>query len=83
MTKSAPVYSTIEINGGRRHKLRPGDILGALTAENSIKGDSVGKIDLMEQATYVAIERGKARLAIEYINNSKIKGKGFRARIIR
>ncbi len=83
MMKHTPVYSTIEINGGRRHKLRPGDILGALTAENSIKGDSVGKIDLMEQATYVAIERGKARLAIEYINNSKIKGKGFRARIIR
>ena len=83
MMKRAPVYSTIEINGGRRHKLRPGDILGALTAENSIKGDSVGKIDLMEQATYVAIERGKARFSIEYNNNSKIKGKVFRARIIR
>jgi len=43
----------------------------------------VGKIDLMDQTTYVAIERGKARFAIEYINNSKIKGKVFRARIIR
>ena len=82
-TKLRPVYSTIEINGGRKHKLRPGDILGALTAKDSIKGDSVGKIDLMDRATYVAIEQPKARAAIESINNSKIKGKMFRARILR
>ena len=82
-TQRVPLYSTIEINGGRKHKLRPGDILGALTAKNSLKGDAVGKIDLMDQATYVAIERDRARIAIECINNSKIKGKVFRARIIR
>ena len=82
-TKLTPVYSTIEINGGRKHKLRPGDILGALTAKDSIKGDSVGKIDLMDRSAYVAIEQSKARAAIESINNSKIKGKMFRARILR
>ena len=83
MRKRAPVYTTIEINGGRRHKLRPGDILGALTAENSIKGESVGKIDLWDQTTYVAIEQPKVRIALELVNNSNIKGKAFRARIIR
>ncbi len=82
-TKLTPVYSTIEINGGRKHKLRPGDILGALTAKDSIKGDSVGKIDLMDRSAYVAIEQSKARAAIENINNSKIKGKVFGARILR
>ena len=80
--RGLPTYTTIEINGGRRHKLRPGDILGALTAKDSVEGNSVGKIDLMDQVTYVAIEQQKVRAALQCINNSKIKGKLFRARII-
>jgi len=43
----------------------------------------VGKIDLMDQTTYVAIEQPKVRIALECLNNRKIKGKVFRARIMR
>ncbi len=81
--KSLPAYGTIEINGGRKHKLRPGDVLGALTANGSVAGDSVGKIDLMDQITYVAIARQELRAALDCLNNHQIKGKVFRARIIR
>ena len=70
---------TLEINGGRRHKLRPGDILGALTAHKDIAG-SVVKIDLLDQSTYVAVHSSVAPAALKQLNQHKIKGRAVRAR---
>ena len=75
-----PQYVTLEINGGRRHKLRPGDILGALTAHKDIAGSVVGKIDLLDQSTYVAVHTAVAAAALKQLNQHKIKGRAVRAR---
>jgi ATP-independent RNA helicase DbpA len=75
-----PNAHTLEINGGRRDKLRPGDILGALTANKIVKGNDVGKIDLLDNITYVAIKRDVTPAALEILNNEKIKGRQYRAR---
>lgn len=77
-----PPFITICINGGRKHKLRPGDILGALTGDGGIEGKCVGKIDVLDFAAYVAVETKVGKQALNRIVNGKIKGKKFKARFL-
>ena len=57
---------TLSIDGGRKNKLRPGDVLGALTGEAGISGSEVGKINVFNFYTYVAIRRGSAKAALAF-----------------
>jgi len=77
-----PSMTTIEINGGRKHRLRPGDLLGAITAGGQIPGSAVGKIDVLERRCYIALESPQAQDAVRRLNEDPIKGMSFRARII-
>lgn len=75
--------ATIQIDGGKKQKVRAGDILGALTGgDNGVDGKRVGKIHLFDMRAYVAVEKGIAKQALKKISNGKMKGKTFRARII-
>jgi ATP-independent RNA helicase DbpA len=76
----APAFVTLCIAGGRKNKIRPGDILGALTGETGIDGNAVGKIDVMDYASYVAIDREQAGSAMRQLQNGKIKGRKFKVR---
>jgi ATP-independent RNA helicase DbpA len=76
-----PAMTTIQISGGRRNKLRPGDVLGALTAEGGIPGNSVGSIDLFDTISYVAVRNDQSAKAIRQLSKRPIKGKMYRARI--
>jgi len=78
-----PAMATIHIQGGRKEKIRPGDVLGALTADLGYTREQVGKIDVNEFATYVAVERGIAREAAQRLNGGRIKGKSVKARLLR
>ena len=76
---------SIQILGGKKQKLRAGDILGALTSDKhtrAIQGSSVGKINVMDQISYVAIEKEHAHRALECILQGRMKGKQFRARLV-
>ncbi len=75
-----PAFITLCIAGGRKDKVRPGDILGALTGEAGIDGKAVGKIDVMDKVTYVAITRDMADMALGRLLNGKIKGRKFKVR---
>ncbi len=76
--KSATI--TLEINAGKKQKLRPGDVLGALTAEDGINGTSVGKIKILATRAFVAVDRGDVNKAREYLR--KIKGRSYKTRIL-
>jgi ATP-independent RNA helicase DbpA len=78
-----PEFSTIHINGGRKNKLRPGDLLGALTAQGGIPGDAVGSIDLFDIYGYVAVQNAHVNKAVQQLGSRPIKGKKYRARIRR
>ncbi|MEE8059788.1 MAG: ATP-dependent RNA helicase DbpA [Pseudomonadales bacterium] len=78
-----PPMVTLCISGGRKDKVRPGDILGALTGEAGIPGQSVGKITIFDFVAYVAIERGIADEALKRLENGKIKGRKFKIRKLR
>ena len=69
---------TIFINGGKKQKLRAGDILGALTAGIGLHKDDIGKIDILDFASYVAINKEKISFVLERLSKEKIKGKYYR-----
>ncbi|HGY9636708.1 ATP-dependent RNA helicase DbpA [Pseudomonas putida] len=77
-----PVMTTLCIAAGRKDKLRPGDILGALTGDAGIPGKQVGKIAIFDFQAFVAVERALAKQAMQRLNSGKIKGRALKVRII-
>ena len=77
-----PAMVTLQILGGRKEKIRPGDVLGALTGEAGLAADQIGKINVNEQSTYVAVARGIARQALKRLQDGKIKGKKVRVQLL-
>ncbi|MFT5755464.1 MAG: ATP-independent RNA helicase DbpA [Alteromonadaceae bacterium] len=75
-----PRMTTLQIDGGKKQKIRPGDILGALTAENGIDGKDVGKIQLGANWAYVAVARSSLKIALKKLTEGKLKGRNFRVR---
>jgi ATP-independent RNA helicase DbpA len=72
----------LQLDGGKKIKLRPGDILGALTANPLITGEQIGKIKITDMRSYVAVERTIAKLALKHLGSEKLKGKNVRARML-
>ena len=78
-----PAMATLQIDGGKKQKVRPGDILGALTGEDGIEGKQVGKIQMFDNWAYVAVNRDVANVALTKIARGKLKGRSFRVRRLR
>lgn len=73
---------TLCIDAGRRDKLRPGDLLGALTGDVGISKDAVGKISSFDTRTYFAIDKRLAKTVLQKLQAGKIKGRKYRVRPI-
>lgn len=86
-TPLTSVMETLQIDGGKKQKVRAGDILGALTGkdggENSIPGTAVGKINISDNWAYVAVSRDVYKMALQKLGQGKLKGRSFRVRLIR
>jgi ATP-dependent RNA helicase DbpA len=76
------LMSTLCIDAGRSDKLRPGDLLGALTGDAGIVNGAIGKINTYDTRTYVAIDRKLAGAALKRLREGKIKNRKFRVRPI-
>ncbi|MFO1516364.1 MAG: ATP-dependent RNA helicase DbpA [Lysobacterales bacterium] len=74
----APAMATLRIDAGRSDKLRPGDIVGALTGDAGLHKDAIGKIDVYATRSYVAIARAQAPKALNGLRAHGIKGRRFR-----
>ncbi len=80
-----PPMATIHILGGRKEKIRPGDVLGALTSDEggaAFTREQIGKISVTEFSTFVAVIRNIAKEAMLKLNNGRVKGKSVRARVM-
>jgi len=75
--------ATLQIDSGKKQKIRPGDILGALTGENGIPGSQVGKIHLFDNWAYVAVSRDAVKPALKKLAEDKLKGRSVKVRWIR
>lgn len=73
---------TLQIDAGKKQKLRPGDILGALTGEHGIEGAQVGKIKIVSNRSYVAVQRDAVKGALKKLANGKLKGRSCRVRTL-
>jgi len=78
-----PAMVTLLIDGGKKQKVRAGDILGALTSNGGITGAEVGKIQLGDNWAYVAVKAEAADIALRKISEGKLKGRSFRVRKLR
>ncbi len=78
----AATMQTLRIDAGRTDKLRPGDLLGALTGAAGLVAADVGKIDVFATRSYVAIRRERAKAALAGLQAGKIKGRSFRVRLL-
>ena len=81
-----PPMVTLQILGGRKEKIRPGDVLGALTAEAAgtpkFTREQIGKITVTDQSTYVAVAREIANEAVRKLAHGKVKGKMVKVRAL-
>lgn len=77
-----PLMATLQIGGGKKQKVRPGDILGALTGENGIAGKQVGKIHISDNWAYVAVNRDIVKIALKKLTEGTLKGRTFRVRLM-
>ena len=77
-----PPMVTLQILGGRKEKIRAGDVLGALTGDCGYAKDQVGKINVNEFSTYVAVERGIAAEAARKLSSGRVKGKSVKVRLL-
>ncbi len=78
-----PAMATLQVDGGRKQKVRPGDIVGALTGKDGIAASEVGKINVFDRCAYVAVTQVKAKAALKKLSEGKLKGRSFRVRRIR
>jgi ATP-independent RNA helicase DbpA len=77
-----PPMATLHLQAGRKEKIRPGDVLGALTADLGYTREQVGKIDVNEFSTYVAVDRAIASQAASRLNAARIKGRSVKVRLL-
>jgi ATP-independent RNA helicase DbpA len=73
---------SLAIAGGRRDKVRPGDLLGALTGEAGLPAEAIGKISITDYQSLVAVRRDLAPTAQQRLEQGKIKGRRFKVRLL-
>ena len=66
---------TICIDVGKKAKIRPGDIVGAITGDSDITGDDLGKITIFPFVSFIAVKRSIARQVTSILDNGRVKGK--------
>lgn len=76
---ATPSWAKLFVGVGERDGLRAGDLLGAITGEADVPGDSVGKIEIKESHSIVEVHDSVARRVIQAINGTTIKGRSVRA----
>jgi ATP-independent RNA helicase DbpA len=77
-----PAFVTLAVDAGRQDKLRPGDLLGALTGDAALSAAAIGKINVFPTRTYVAVASEVHAKAVQRLRNGKIKGRTFRIRLV-
>jgi len=78
-----PKWRLLVILGGKKDKLRKGDIIGGITGETNLRGDEIGNIEIAAGQSFVAVPYAQARSIQEQINNARIKKVRRRVHLIK
>lgn len=74
-TGAEPGMVRLFINVGKKHKIRPGDIVGAVSGETGMPGKLIGTIDIYDKYTFVEVPKEYAQEVLRNMKNNQIKGK--------
>ena len=80
--KIIPEMTSLIISSGKKNKLRPTDILGSLTCNSKLSREDIGKIDIFDFYSYVAIKKNKLSIGLDILSNGKTKGRYLKVRKI-
>lgn len=83
ITPLEATMATLCIDGGKKAKMRPGDILGALTGDMGFDGADIGKITISPVHAYVAVKQSVAHNIWKKLQQGKIKGKSVKVRLLK
>jgi len=73
-----PSMKTLLIGGGKKDKVRPGDILGAIAGEAGFNGEDVGSINILPTHSYVAVKAELRNEIFKKLQDVRIKGRKFK-----
>lgn len=71
-------WARLFVSTGQRDGVRPGDIVGAITGEANVRGDTVGRIDIRDTFSVVEVLADKAQHVIDSLNGTTLKGRSLR-----
>jgi len=75
-------WETLFISGGRKDKISKGDIAGLFFKQGNLTQDELGVIELKQDCAFVSVPRAKAKRLIQLLNNSILKKKKVRIRLL-
>ena len=75
--------TTLQLDAGKKNKICPGDLLGALTKDAGLAGSQIGKINIFNNESFIAIERKVLPQALKFFKNGRVKGRRVKARELR
>jgi len=75
--------TTLQLDSGKKNKIRPGDLLGALTKDAGLSGQKIGKINIYDMFSYIGVESDVADAALNHFRHGKVKGRKVKARIVK
>ena len=76
---NVPAWAKLFVGIGARDGLQPGDLLGTITGEANVSGDTVGRIEIKENYTLVEVHDSVAQDVIAALNGRTICGRAVRA----
>jgi ATP-dependent RNA helicase DeaD len=74
-TGAEPGMVRLFINVGKKDKVRPGDVVGAIAGETKMSGKLIGTVDIYDKYTFVEVPRENAREVLTIMRNNQIKGR--------
>lgn len=78
-----PAFATIYISGGRKDKISPRDIVGALIAEAGLKAEQIGKIEIQDRMSFVAVPEDRSQGIAKKLSEGKIKGRKYKIQLVK
>jgi len=75
-------WNTLFISGGRKDKISKGDIVGLFLKQAQLPKDALGVIELKQDCAFVSVKKDVAHLAIERVDNTRLKKKKVRVKVV-
>jgi ATP-dependent RNA helicase DeaD len=81
--EALPAWTRLYFNVGRKDGVRPADLVGAITGETAIGGDSIGRIEIRDTHTSVEVAATVAEKVIKELATATIRGRPANVRVFR